>query len=113
MKKEQKAKEVLVKFLNYWKDNNYKEMYELTTKTWKSNNTKANLKNIIPNRIKSYKITEISESTSCVYDIDVTVRIKGLDKKIKVRLISEIEEYRPSLDGGFGVNPVSVIRNLN
>ena len=107
-----KAKEVITKFLQAWKDNNLTKMYGLTQKTWSSQYSKSVLKKLFQSRIKAFKILEIRESTSTVFDVDVTIRVKGQQRKITARLICETTPYTPSIDGEFGVNPISVIKNL-
>ena len=107
-----KAKEVITKFLQAWKDNNLTKMYELTQKTWSSQYSKSIFKGFFQSRIKDFTITEIRESTPTVFDVGVTIRVKGQQKKITARLICETSPYTPSIEGNFGVNPISVIKNL-
>lgn len=107
-----KAQQTIKAFLEAWKLSDYKKMYEYTQKTWKSEHTKNQLKKLLPKRIKSYRITSITESVPTVYDVDVVVSISGKSKKITARLICETEPYIASLQGEFGVNPISIIRNL-
>ena len=109
---ENRVKEIIGKFLQAWKDNNHSKMLELTTETWKDKHTKSTIKGLFQSRIKSFKITEIRESTTTVFDVDITIRIKGQQRKITARLICEIAPYTPSVDGEFGVNPISLIKNL-
>ncbi len=103
---------LVVKFLHAWKDNNHIKMYELTSKTWKSKHSKKDLKNLIPKRIKSFKVEEITEFSSCIYDVNITLRIGGKIKKVTARLLCELESFKPSVNGEFGINPVSITRNL-
>jgi hypothetical protein len=107
-----KAKIKVEQFLNAWMDNNHIKMYELTSKTWKSKHSKKQLKELIPKRIKAFSISEIKQFSECIYDVDITLRIGGKLKKVTARLLCELEPYKPSIDGEFGINPISIIRNL-
>jgi len=112
MKYKDKVKIKVEQFLRAWKDNDYTKMYALTQITWSAKHSKKELKRLLPNRIKSFKIENIKEFSECIYDVDITLKIGGKQKKISARLLCELEPYKPSLDGKFGVNPVSLIRNL-
>ncbi len=106
------VKETVTSFFQAWKDFDKKKMYSLTQHTWRSEHTKKDISNLFSTRIKKYKITDIREHTPTVYDVDVDVRFKGKDIKLTARLICEAAPYTPSIDGEWGVNPVSVIRNI-
>ena len=99
-------------FLQSWKDNNHMRMYELTSKTWMSKNSKKKLKQLLPKRIKSYKIESIEVYSECIYDVNIILRISGKTKNVTARMLCELDAFKPSLDGEFGVNPISIIRNL-
>lgn len=47
-----------------------------------------------------------------VYDADIVLMIGSNRKKVTARLVCETEPYKPSVDGEFGVNPISLIKNL-
>ncbi|MDB0602349.1 hypothetical protein PL373_14605 [Tenacibaculum maritimum] len=107
-----KAKIKVEQFLNAWKENNHIKMYELTSKTWRAKHSKKQLKQLLPKRIKSFKVEEITEFAPCIYDVNITLRVGGKTKKVTARLLCESEPYKPSVDGVFGINPISIIKNL-
>lgn len=107
-----KAEATLIAFLQAWKDNNHAKMYDLTQKTWRSTHSKKQLKQLINGRIKSFKVLEIREFMPTVYDANVVVKIAGNEKKITARMICETEPYKASVNGEFGVNPISVVKNF-
>ena len=107
-----KASLVIEEFLKSWLKGDYTNMYELTNKTWSSKHTKKQLKKLIPNRIKSYKIEAIDEFSECIYDVKITLRISGNTKKVNARMLCEIDAFKPSIEGEFGVNPISIINKL-
>ena len=114
------AIDVLKNFMNAWKDSNWSDMLENTQKTWRSKETNNSellknwfyLKDLLT--FKVLKINQISES--CV---DVLLGISYMfgdskikETKIRDRVICEIEPYKPSKDGTWGVNPVSILREF-
>lgn len=101
-------------FCQAWSKNDYSKMYGLCTTTWKAKNTKTDLKNLIIGKIKSFRIvfTEYNSKFPCLCDINIKVKYKGKVKELKARLIKESKLYATSEEGTWGVNPISVIRNL-
>ncbi len=108
----EKATETLKSFLDAWKLQDYEKMHTLCQKTFKVGHTKNQLKAIMPNRIKSFKLIKTEKSTEVVYDFDISVRIEGKSKKSMARVICETEPFKPSIDGEWGVNPLSISRSL-
>ena len=86
------------------------------------------LKRLLPQNVSSYKIEKINKHSEFIYDAVVLITISEkeqmkeqkriverdvqITKKVTARLLCELEPYKPSIDGEFGVNPISVIRNL-
>ncbi len=114
------AIDTLTKFMNAWKDSNWSEMLENAQKTWRSkeNNNSELLKSwFYLKDLTTFKILKTEKiSDTCV---DVTLRISYLfyisnlkEIKIKARVICETEPYKPSKDGTWGVNPVSILREF-
>ncbi|WP_142783361.1 hypothetical protein [Changchengzhania lutea] len=99
-------------FLQAWKDLDFKKMYALTNKTWKTKHSKSDLKKLITVRIKSFEIKSIEPISTTMFDADIIVIAGGHRKKIKARMLCESEAYKPSIDGEFGINPISLTRNL-
>lgn len=110
---ELKAKDALREFLEAWKAISLKKMHHETQKTYKVGHTVNNLKSIVPGRIKAYKIMQAIEVTSTVFDIKVQVKLGGAFKIVTARMICEIEPFKPSELGEWGVNPISLLKGLN
>jgi len=113
------AMETLKKFMKAWKDRDWSEMFKYTQKTWQSkegNNPPLLMDWLGPRKLTKTEIIGVNKiSDSCV---DVTLKIGYLfisnlkEVKIKARIICEIEPYKPSKDGEWGVNPVSILREF-
>ncbi len=104
----------LIRFCQAWMKQDYDTMYVFCQKTWKANHSRAELKRLVIGRIKEFKINSIvcSKASPCVSDIKLRVKYKNKAKSLEVRLIKEKEKRKPSEDGEWGVNPISLIRNL-
>lgn len=104
----------ITQFMNAWISRNYKKMYELSQQTWKSRNGISMLKTILTARIKKYEILEIKmdEKLPCICDVTIKVRNKGKLKKLNARMIKEDGVRKPSEEGTWGVNPISLVKNL-
>lgn len=104
---------IITEFCKAWRSLNYAKMYDLCQKTWKSNHTKADLKKLIVGRIKGHVIQSSTiQSNNCIGDTELKVKINKKVKQIKVRCIKELGARKPSVDGEWGINPISLIRNL-
>lgn len=110
----------LTKFMNAWKDSNWSEMLKNTQKTWRSkeNNNSELLKDWFHLKdLLTFKVIKIEAiSNSCV---DVLLGISYVfsdselkEVKIRARMICEIEPYKPSEDGEWGVNPIGILREF-
>ena len=110
MKKEamKEAKKALKSYLEAWKKNNIEEMHKLCQKTYKVAHTKFQLKEIVLDKIESYKITSSKEITDVVCDFSIVLKIEGKQVDTKARVICEEEPFKPSLNGEWGINPISV-----
>jgi len=111
-------KETIEKFMSAWKNGEYKELHQLCTKTYKVGNTSKQLEAILNQNITSFKVGKAEKSTDVVYDVEISVRTKGMRKKAKsktitARLVKESKPFRPSETGEWGVNPISVLKGIN
>ena len=114
------AIDTLTNFMNAWKANNWSEMLKNTQKTWRSkeNNNSELLKSWFSLKdLLTFKVLKINQiSLSCV---DILLGISYIfgdskikETKIRARVICETEPYKPSKDGTWGVNPVSILREF-
>lgn len=110
------AKEQIKKFFDHWLEGDIVKMYLSCQKTWVNNNPKNALKDMIPKRIKAYKIERIIEhDDTAIIDADITIRLGGVEKKVTPRFVREIAPYSPSKDpkkGELGINPISLTKYL-
>lgn len=109
---ETKVKKAIKEFLENWKLNDFKKMYDNSQITWKKNHPKNVLKDMFPNRIKTYSLGEVKELTPAHFTVKITVRVKGVLKHLIAHLVCETAPFTPSIKGKWGVNPSSVIKNL-
>lgn len=101
----------LIKFCQAWTKQDFDTMYIFCTKTWKGNHSRSELKKLIIGGIKEFKIGAIN-AIACVCDIKLSVTHKNKIRSLDVRLIKEKGIRKPSVDGEWGVNPISLIKNL-
>ncbi len=108
-------------FCQAWSKNDFSKMYELCQITLKSIHTKKYLKNLILGSITGYEIISVDfdDKHPCLCDINIKVKHRDISlpssikvKELIVRLIKESKPYSTSEEGTWGVNPISVIRNL-
>lgn len=106
----EKSTETVKSFLEAWKLQDYEKMHTLCNKTYKVGHTKNQVKALLPNRIKSYKILETNPVSDVMHDVTVSIRIQGKSKKCTARLLCETVPFKPSIDGEWGVNPISITK---
>lgn len=86
------------------------------------------LKGILPGHLEEYSVKSVRGATEAMYDATVSVtyvkqvkvkqgkktavRDSKVTRIVTPRIIGEIEPYKPSENGKFGVNPISFIRGL-
>lgn len=107
------AKKTLELFLEAWKMMDFQKMYDLCQTTWKAEHTKNDLKKLLPKKIKSYSILkENVEMSGVVFVIPFKVKVLSKETKLTARILREIGPYKPSQKGSWGINPISLLKNL-
>lgn len=104
------------RFMNKWKDGDYKGLKDLVQKTWgsKQDDIAESLKDML-NKIEDFEIisikynAEANEILGKKIFADAMVKIDN--RKVKIRLVREKGAYKPSEEGDWGVNPISILRN--
>jgi len=100
----------LERFLKYWRKGNYRKMYKLCQKTWQHNHGVAELKNLFDGlRLDSYKNLHESGSASCLKKVELELKINGVNKYHRANVICEKKAFKPSTEGEWGVNPISIL----
>jgi len=111
--------EKMENFLEAWKNEDWYGMWKSTQKTWRSKegNNAERLYNFFGHKeLESYEIKGMNEVSNCCVDIEVSIsyfvaaEMKTQIATITPRLLNEIKEYTPSVDGEWGVNPISMLK---
>lgn len=110
---EKQAKAEFKKFLDLWKLGEHDNMLALCQKTWVSTHPNADLGKLFPVNIQRYSMGEVKGVTPAHFAVKATVEINGEKKELVGHVIKESEPFKPSLEGVWGVNPTSVLKNLN
>ena len=104
---------VLHEFMEAWLYQNYDQMYRLVNKAWGSNHNPGFLWDIYSGIIiGDYEITEEPprpERPMVTAEVKIQLNGQWL-KPAKINLVCETEPYKPSLNGEWGVNPVSTLK---
>lgn len=107
----------LSEFLLSWKNKDWTRMVKYTQITWRSN--EKNPKEVLDawfgfKDLIGAKITHKSEGNNVTVDIAAeiyyTIGANVETKKITARIIREKEPYKPSADGDWGINPISILK---
>ena len=110
---DKEIKKVTEKFLNNWKKKKWIKMVRYTQLTWRTlhkNNARwleswFGLKNL-----NKWEIIKIEFVGDACRDIFVNIDYgKGI-KKIRARVICETGSYKPDIEGNWGINPVSCLK---
>lgn len=111
-------KERTEEFLKAWKNRKWKKLMSMLQITWNKTHSRKERKKIRSlfqeYGISEYTILSDKKIGPCMYDVQSRiVRKSGIRQEITIRLVCEIEPYKPSLDGTWGVNPISCLRIKN
>lgn len=107
----EEAKEVLKAFLDAWKGAKWMEAYLLCQKTWMLKRDPYDVQFELGEEIPlKYRVREIRMLNDVVCEGKVWLHYYGGDRVAHVRLIKEIDAYKPRKEGGWGVNPKSINR---
>ena len=121
MNKPKEAIEVLKEFLKAWKKGDFKTMYQKSQKTYKAvhrQRKEADMECFLGSKkLTGYKIGEPVKLGTAMIEFPVEIcwflyeqQKERFQKRIKVRLIKEIEAYKTSDNGSWGVNPISAYK---
>jgi len=108
-------KKVIEKFLINWRKKKWAKMVRYTQLTWRSNHeNNAQLLGIwfgLKN-LEKWEITKIEFVGDACRDVFINIDYGKVIKKIKARVICEIGPYKPSIEGNWGVNPISCLKEI-
>jgi len=107
--------QALLRFLYSWYREDWSAAVLYTQKTWRAGESKP--AKVLKWQLKDLKLKDLesiskSEISPVVVDMRVVVLVETLGSlrkmKIVVRVIKEKGPYLPSLDGDWGINPLSI-----
>lgn len=113
------AVETLENFMEAWRNEDWHGMWKNSQKTWRSkveNNAERLFDFFGHKALLEYKITGMNEVSGCCTDVYVEIIYTigthpGIQTGlIEARLLKEMKEYQPSVDGEWGVNPISTLK---
>lgn len=109
-----KATQNVKAFMECWKLGDPKDMLVLCNQTYRVQHTFRNIRSLFQAYpLESYRMGKATKVSEVMYDVTVKVTTSGKETTIKARTISELAPWKPSVDGDFGVNPLSIIRWLS
>ena len=108
-------KKIIEKFLINWRKKKWAKMARYTQLTWRnnhSNNTGWLEGWFWKKDLKKWEITKIEIVGKACRDVYINIDYgKGI-KKIKARVICETGPYKPDIEGNWGVNPISCLKEI-
>lgn len=113
--------EKLENFLEAWKNEDWHGMWKSSQKTWRcreGNNAERLFDLFGHKKLESYEIIGLNEVSDCCVDVEVRIEYSiephnpftVYEYTIRPRLLNETKEYTPSVDGEWGVNPISILK---
>ena len=109
------ARETVEQFLKLWKKHKFAMIDPYLQRTWIANQNKWSrwLKTVYGCRkLNNFTIIQEMETGQAARDFTVKVNVNGKDSEITIRVICEIEPYKPDITGTWGVNPISALRGI-
>ena len=111
---------VCTQFMDAWKRKNWRKLLKYCQVTWveEGHPNLTPLKWVISwygSRVVpiSYEVIDYELKDDTTIDAVINVTFKTGIKQIKARIICEKGAYEPSIDGTWGVNPISCLRKNN
>ena len=105
--------DVVNKWLTYAKDQNWDAMATISQLTWKSKKGSSAAEEISWNYdffdIKSWRIISSIKKSDTFYTVKVEIETQLGKKTMKANVIREISPYQESVNGKWGINPISAM----
>lgn len=107
----EKAKTVLEKYLKAWMQKDYLKMYKHCQITWQGDHSQKNLEKLYKDiNLSEYSIMEMVEQGTAALRVGVLATINGEKCTFDAMVICEVGAYAPSVNGVWGVNPISTLK---
>lgn len=117
--KEEKA---LNEFLQAWKNQDWNLMFKRSQITWQKNHPETEGIEFLKcsfgfKDLQEWKIIEKNKISDVCYKITVEIKYRKpsliyIKRKVKAMLICEIEPYKTGVEGEFGINPISILKEF-
>ncbi|MEK0336892.1 MAG: hypothetical protein QQN41_05595 [Nitrosopumilus sp.] len=111
--KEKTPEDIVNDWLSFAREKKWQEMAKIAQMTWVSKKGSKAAEEISWNYdffdIKSWKIISTSRQRDTFYTITVEVDTQLGKKVMKANVIKEISPYQESVNGKWGINPISAI----
>ena len=112
------AVETIHEFMDAWKNEDWAVMLVNSQRTWRSkegNNAERIFNFFGHKKLLEFKIIGMNEVSNCCTDVVIRIKYyinpgKTQQCEVEARLLNELKEYHPSVDGSWGVNPISVLK---
>ena len=105
------AKQAAQYFLEAWKGRRWGQMLTFCQYTWRESYGRQRLKEMFkPLQLDEYEVNSNLIKGDCMVEVYCWYVINGQPKRGKMRVICETAPYAPSLEGEWGVNPISVLK---
>ena len=114
--KEVTAEDTLKQFLDAWQSKAWTLMADLLQITWSSahDNPRATLIEWFDDKeLKSCSVVNVTELSSTSYCIMMLLSYNKTKKRVYAMVIKESAPYIPDEEGVWGVNPLSIYRQLS
>ncbi len=115
MKKKLTPKETIKNYLECWKQEKYRKIAKTLTVTYRGRHSYESIKYIHKGRkLVAYEIIKIEDVAPACKDVYVNMSFDVNGKTVtygaRIRLVQEIASYQPSVNGVWGVNPISALK---
>jgi len=105
-------KDVLIAFLQAWKNQDYEQMYQFSQLTWKEGKTEENIEALFSTaKVKDFNIFSSTYVSSAAQKYAVDLTLESGDRLMcgAVMVICEAAPNKTAAWGEWGVNPASVL----
>lgn len=115
------AIETVEKFLEAWRDKKQLSLEQTIQKTWLAEHEKHWFDFMrvwfLDKDLKKWKVLKDVRVGDACRDVKVNVTFgykgKTHKRRLSIRVVCETGPYKPDINGKWGINPISAVKNLN